>query len=129
MARINVIIREIESGKVYNQLNNQEGKHLPELEGEAYDKRVYDLIERTAHRVFGPNGMIVLTGFRAKGKNAGFLGLAGHKVRGRPHLFASSRPVCITFEVDGNPFLKELSGSEEPLPEVQQAPAAAGAAK
>lgn len=128
MARINVIITELATGKILSQMNNQEGKHLPDLEGEAYDKRVYDLIERTVHRVYGPNGMVVLTGFKAKGKNAGFHATAGHKVRGRPHLFGDPREVVVTFEIEGKSFLRPLTTKleSEQLPEAQAAAPAQG---
>jgi hypothetical protein len=119
MARINVIFTDRNSGTVLTQANNQEGVNLTELTGEAYDKRVYDLLERTAHRLYGPNGMCCITGFKAKGKNAGFHGIVGHKVRGRPHLFSNPREVCITFEIEGKTFLKALEGK---LPEEQVAP-------
>jgi len=112
MARINVIFTDKSNGTSSNQMNNQEGLNINELTGEAYDKRVYDLLERTAHRLYGPNSMVVITGFKAKGKNAGFHGIVGHKVRGRPHLFSNPREVCITFEIEGKNFLKPLEGKE-----------------
>lgn len=113
MARINIIFREIKSGKILNQLNNLEGTNLIELEGKEFDKRLYDLLERTSHRIYGPNGMIVLTAYKAKGKDAGYHAVAGHKVRGRPHLFGDAKQVVITLESDGKVWHRELTGDDQ----------------
>lgn len=126
MARINIIFREIETGKVLNQANNLEGSNLMELDGKEFDKRLYDLLERTSHRLYGPNGMVVLTAYKAKGKDAGYHAVAGHKVRGRPHLFSNARKVIITLESEGKVWHRPLTSndSDEQVPVAAETAAA-----
>lgn len=97
MARIVCIITELSSGKIIKQECNQGSRPLLELEGEAFDKQVLDLVERTVHRIYGPNGAVLLTGFNARGKNAGYKGIVGKKAWGRPHTYKNAREVLINF--------------------------------
>lgn len=102
--RINVIIRDLNTNETKSQMCNQEGRDITELEGEAFNKHVLKLIERTIHRVYGPNGAMVLTEIKPKGKGAGYHGFVGHKANWggeeRPRLFNRASRIVITLETD-----------------------------
>lgn len=113
MARVNVIIRDLNNNETKNQLCNQEGRDLTELNGEAFTKHVNKLIERTIHRIYGPNSAMILTHVKIPGrgvKDAGWHGFVGHKANwggeDRPRLFNQPRKVLITLQTDdGQPIL------------------------
>jgi hypothetical protein len=97
--RVNVIIREI-NGEIHEQLCNQEGKDITELSGDAYEKQVRNLIERTVHRKYGPNGAAVIFDHKASGKDAGYQGYVGHKAWGKDHLFNDGKQVVISLRTE-----------------------------
>jgi hypothetical protein len=102
--RINVIIRELDTNETKNQMVNQTGKDLLELTGDNFQKQALKLIERTIHRVYGPNGAMMLTEVKNKGKNVGYHGFVGHKANwggdDRPRLFNEAKRVVVSFETD-----------------------------
>ena len=102
--RINVTIRDLNTNTTVSQMCNQEGRDILELSGEAFNKQALKLIERTVHRVYGPNGAMVLTDIKPKGKAAGYHGVVGHKANwggeDRPRLFNKAKRVVVTLETD-----------------------------
>lgn len=114
--RINVTVRDLNNNETKSQMCNQEGRDLLELKGEAFNKHVNKLIERTIHRIYGPNGAMILTQVKSPGrgvKDAGWHGFVGHKANwggeDRPRLFNQSRRVVITLQTDdGQPILPEV---------------------
>lgn len=127
-SRIIVTIRDTNGNVIISQANNQEGKPLQELEGDALDRQAYKLIERTAWR-HSPNCSLVITEVKPKGKNAGVHGLLTRKVRGagntdgQVRLFAKPQKVTVSFEVDGKAIIPALASAVST--EDDAAPAAA----
>lgn len=114
--RINIIIREVDSNETKSQMVNQEGKDLAELTGEQFNKHALKLIERTVHRIYGPNGAMMLTEVRPKGKGAGYHGVVGHKANWggdeRPRLFNQAKRVLVTFETDDGKTIAPVLATE-----------------
>jgi hypothetical protein len=117
--RINVSIRNLTTGEAQTQAVNQEGKELTELTGEAFNKHALRLIERTVHRFYGPNSAMVMTGAKAKGKNAGYEGFVGHKANwggdDRPRLFNRAQKVLVTFETEEGQAILPVIIEEAPI--------------
>jgi len=119
--RINISIRNLSTNEVQTQAVNQEGKDLTELTGEQFDKHAARLIERTVHRFFGPNGAMMMTETKAKGKAAGYYGYVGHKANwggeDRPRLFNRTQKVVVTLSTEeGTPILPVLVEDETAAP-------------
>jgi len=120
--RINVVFTEIATSNSLNQLCNQEGRDITEMSGENHDKQVVNLIDRTCSRLYGPNSAFVLTGFKARGKGAGYQGFVAKRAWGKLNYLGEAKQVIVnlTLVEDG-----EIVHQVSPAASAAEAPKAA----